>query len=200
MSRILDRIKTVLEAESAAIAAVRPTPDFEKAVHILNECRGKVVATGIGKAGIIAHKFAATLTPTATPAVFVHPADNAHGDLGIVSKGDVIVGCSTSGKSAEVLEMITLATHHLGLASVIGITSHVDSPLRDLSNVVVDMGEVKEPCPLGMTPSASIAVMLAVSDALALALLELKGITRDDYGIRHHGGYLGRVARTDNLP
>ena len=126
-------------------------------------------------------------------------AEAAHGDLGMLAPEDVMVAFSTSGKSREVLEMLELA-RHLGVAGVIGVTSHPDSELRELSDLVLNMGVIEEPCPIGMTPSASAAVMGAISDAIALALLEAKGITREDFGLRHHGGYLGRSARSDNVP
>ncbi|MFP6836093.1 MAG: SIS domain-containing protein [Pseudomonadales bacterium] len=196
---IPDRIRAVLRAEADAIAAIEIDATFERAVTSLQSCRGKVLVTGIGKAGHIARKFAATLCSGATPAAFIHPAEAAHGDLGMLSSEDVLIAFSTSGKSREVLEVLELA-RHLGVAMVIGITSHPDSALRELSDLVLDMGEIEEPCPLGMTPSASTAVMLAISDAIALALMEAKGVTREDYGLRHHGGYLGRAARADNIP
>jgi arabinose-5-phosphate isomerase len=194
---IMERLRAVLRAEAEAILAVNITDEFEQAVLLLKNTDGKVITTGIGKAGHIAKKFAATLCSTATPADFLHPAEAAHGDLGLVSKNDVIVAFSTSGKSVEVLEMLEL-TRHVGVSKIIGITSHPDSELRGLSDLVLDMGIMDEPCPLGLTPSASMAVMNAISDALALALLEAKGITREEYGLRHHGGYLGRAARIDN--
>lgn len=196
---IRERMQTVLEAEAAAIRRVRIDEQFEQAVHTLAGCQGKVLTTGIGKAGHIARKFAATLCSTATPADFIHPAEAAHGDLGLVGANDVMIAFSTSGKSREVLEILELA-RHLGVATVIGVTSHPDSELRSLSDLVLDMGIIEEPCPLGLTPSASMAVMLAISDAIALALMEVKGVTREDYGLRHHGGYLGRAARVDNVP
>lgn len=191
------RIKAVLRQEAEAILAVQVTPAFTEAVEALRDCQGKVITTGMGKAGHIARKFAATLCSTGTPAGFIHPGEAVHGDLGLVGKSDCVVAFSTSGKTTEVNEMLELG-RHLGVATVIGITSHPDSELRRLSEIVLDMGIVEEPCPLGLTPSASIAVMLAIGDALALTLMELKGITRHDYGLRHHGGYLGRRARTDN--
>lgn len=193
-----DRIKEVLQQEAAAIASVQVTADFEAAVLALRDTPGKVITTGIGKAGHIARKFAATLCSTGTPAAFMHPGEAAHGDLGLVAQDDTIVAFSTSGKSNEVLEMLDLS-RHLGVGTIIGITSHPDSRLRDLSHIVLDMGRICEPCRLGLTPTASIAVMLAISDALALTLMDLKGITRHDYGLRHHGGYLGRQARSDNV-
>jgi arabinose-5-phosphate isomerase len=187
----------ILAAEAAAIAAVRVTEDFERAVVALRDSRGKVLTTGIGKAGHIARKFASTLCSTGTPAAYIHPGEAPHGDLGFVGPEDCIVAFSTSGKTREVIEMIRLG-RHIGLRTVIAVTSHPESELRELSDIVVDMGVISEPCPHGLTPSASIAVMLAIGDALGLVLMELKGFTKHDFGLRHHGGYLGRKARADN--
>ncbi|GMU24080.1 MAG: hypothetical protein AMXMBFR13_41570 [Phycisphaerae bacterium] len=195
---VQQRIAEILACEAAAIAAVKVTPEFEAAVHAMRDCRSKVLTTGMGKAGHVAHKFAATLCSTGTPAAFIHPGEAAHGDLGLVAPDDCIVAFSTSGKTIEIIEMLELG-RHLGLKTIIGITSHPDSQLRELADVILDMGIIEEPCPLGLTPSASIAVMLAISDALALTLMEVKGITRHDFGLRHHGGYLGRRARINNL-
>ena len=194
---IKQRMQTVLQAEAAAISAIDITDEFEQAVHIMMDCQGKIITTGIGKAGYIAKKFAATLCSTATPADFIHPAEAAHGDLGLVGPRDVMIAFSTSGKSREVIEILELS-RHLGVETIIGVTSHPESQLRDQSDLVLSMGIIEEPCPLGLTPSASMAVMLAITDALALSLMEQKGVTREDNGLRHHGGYLGRQARTDN--
>ena len=191
---IKERMQAVLKAEAQAINAVEVNEDFVSAVEAMQHCRGKILTTGIGKAGHIAKKFAATLCSTATPADFIHPAEAAHGDLGLVGSNDVMVAFSTSGKSREVIEILEMS-RHLGVTTIIGVTSHPDSELRDYSDLVLDMGTIAEPCPLGLTPSASMAVMLAISDAIALALMEQKGVTREDYGLRHHGGYLGKAAR-----
>src|SRR5580704_10511827 len=121
--------------------------------ELLASCTGKIGATGMGKAGYIAHKFSATLSSTGTPAVFVHPGEAAHGDLGLIANGDCIVAFSTSGKTREVLELIEFS-RHLGSEKVIGVTSHPESELRPLCDVVLDMGEIVEPCPLGLTPTA----------------------------------------------
>lgn len=196
---IEQRMRAVLDAEADAIRAIHIDENYVRAVEIMRRCDGKIITTGIGKAGYIANKFAATLCSTATPAVFVHPAEAAHGDLGMVDDHDVMIAFSTSGKSREVLEILELG-RHLGVATIIGVTSHPDSELRDRSDLVVDMGVIEEPCPLGLTPSASMAVMLAISDAIALSLMEQKGVTKEDWGLRHHGGYLGRAAREDNVP
>jgi arabinose-5-phosphate isomerase len=191
---IQTRIAEILAAEAAAIAAVRVTPAFEQAVLALRDSKGKVLTTGMGKAGHVARKFASTLCSTGTPATYVHPGESAHGDLGLVERNDCIVAFSTSGKTREVLEMLQRG-RQLGLGTIVGITSHPDSELRALSDIVVDMGLIEEPCPHGLTPSASIAVMLAISDAIALALMELKQFSRFDFGLRHHGGYLGTQVR-----
>jgi arabinose-5-phosphate isomerase len=193
-----DRIKAILAAEAAAIGAIEVDETFERAVGLLQDCPGKIVTTGMGKAGYIAHKFAATLCSTGTPAVFMHPGEAAHGDLGLIAPGDCIVAFSTSGKTREVLELIEFS-RHLNSGKVIGITSHPETTLRSMCDVVLDMGEIREPCPLGLTPTASMAVMSAIGDALALVLMERKGVTKRDYGLRHHGGYLGAKARLDNV-
>lgn len=195
---IQQRAAQILTAEAQAITAVQVNDAFEQAVLAMRDCKGKVLTTGMGKAGHVARKFAATLCSTCTPAAYIHPGEAAHGDLGLVAPNDVIVAFSTSGKTNEVIEMLRLG-RHLGLATIIGITSHPDSHLRELADVLLDMGVITEPCALGLTPSASIVVMLAISDALALTLMDLKGVSRHDYGLRHHGGYLGRQARTDNV-
>ena len=191
------RMRDILRQEAAAINAIEVTDNWERAIKSILACQGKVVTTGMGKAGMIARKFAAVLCSTGTPAGFIEAGEAAHGDLGFIAPGDCLIAFSTSGKTREVVELIQLG-RHLGLETVIGITSHPDSDLRNLSNIVIDMGLIEEPCPLGMTPTASMAVMAAIGDALALVLMEKKGIGRHDYGLRHHGGYLGRKARLDN--
>ncbi len=193
---IQQRIREVLRAEAAAIASVSVTDDFERAVIALRDCRGKVLATGMGKAGHVARKFASTLCSTGTPASWLHPGEAAHGDLGLVGPEDCIVAFSTSGKTREVLEMLRLG-RQIGLRTVIGVTSHPDSELRTLSDIVLDMGRIEEPCPHGLTPTASIAAMLAIGDSIALTLMELKGFSKQDFGLRHHGGYLGHLARVE---
>ena len=188
------RVRAILDSEAEAIKAVSIDASYGKAVELIENCAGKIITTGMGKAGFVANKFAAILSSTATPAVFIHPAEAAHGDLGMLAPGDCIVAFSTSGKTREVLEFIQLS-RRMDIGSVVGITSHTDSGLRELSDVTINMGVIKEPCPLGMTPTASMAVMSAIGDALALVLMEKKSVTREQYGMRHHGGYLGRKAR-----
>jgi len=191
---IKQRVSEIFAQEAKAITSIPVSDEFERAVKLLQGCKGKVLTTGMGKAGHIAHKFSATLCSTGTPASFVHPGEAAHGDLGIIEENDAIVAFSTSGKTKEVLDTLA-AGRELGLHSVIGITSHPNSELRELSDVVLDMGTIKEACPFELTPTSSMAAMLAISDALALLLMELKGFTPEDFGKRHHGGYLGKKAR-----
>jgi arabinose-5-phosphate isomerase len=196
MSDILSKAREVLEAEAAAIRNVPLNHSFVRAIDLLFECKGKMVTTGMGKAGNIAMKMAGTLCSTGTPAVFLHPGESAHGDLGLLTADDVVTAFSTSGKTREVIEMLGRA-RRLGVQAIIAITSHTDADIRTIADIVIDMGLVKEPCPLGLTPTASTAAMHALSDALCLVLMDRKGITRHDYGLRHHGGYLGEKARGD---
>lgn len=190
------QIHEVMAAEARAILMVGITDEYETAVTWIAGCAGKVVTTGMGKAGLMAQKFAATLCSTGTPAVFMHPGEASHGDLGVLKSDDVIVAFSTSGQTAEVLEALDAARILCGPSQsrVIGITSHPDSPLRSRCDVILDMGVITEPCPIGLTPSASTAVMLAIGDALALSVMTLKNISRADFGERHRGGYLGKVS------
>lgn len=188
-----ERIRAVLDAEAAAIAGVVVTNVYEDVVDIIAD-RGRVITTGMGKAGLVARKFAATLRSTGTPSAFLHPGEAAHGDLGLLHGDEAIVVFSTSGQTDEVLEMLDSARRLYPSIAVIGITSHRDAPVRSRCVHVLDMGLIDEPCPLGLTPSASTAVMSAIGDALALAVLERKGITRQDFGARHRAGYLGQVA------
>jgi arabinose-5-phosphate isomerase len=187
------RAREIINAEANALLNIPLDDNFEKAVHTLYNCKGRVITTGMGKAGHIAKKMAGTLCSTGTPAVFLHPGEAEHGDLGLLHEGDVIIAYSTSGKTREVIEMLKLA-HHFCIETIIGITSHPDSTIRTQSSIVIDMGIIKEPCRLGLTPTSSTAVMLAISDALALVLMEMKQFSREQYGLRHHGGYLGNKA------
>ncbi|MBI3301046.1 MAG: SIS domain-containing protein [Deltaproteobacteria bacterium] len=192
----LIRARAVLEAEAEAIRAIQLDDNFLRAVRMLKNCKGKVITTGMGKVGTIAVKVATTLSSTGTPACFLHPGEAAHGDLGLVSKHDVMITFSNSGKTREVLETIARAKKLNGM-HLIAITSHRDSPIARQSDVVLCIGKIKEPCPLGLTPSASTTAMLALGDALALVLMEKKKFTKADYAKFHHGGYLGKKARME---
>jgi arabinose-5-phosphate isomerase len=198
MNKLIARAKEILNAEADAVKHIPIDENFTKAISILFGCKNKVVTTGMGKAGHIAQKVAGTLCSTGTPACFLHPGEAAHGDLGLLDKGDVILAFSTSGKTREIIEMLERAKV-LNVKAIIGITSHPDSTIRTLCDVVLNMGEITEPCTLGLTPSASTTVMLAIGDALALVLMEKRGFLREEYGHRHHGGYLGQKARLPHV-
>ncbi|MBL7663068.1 SIS domain-containing protein [bacterium] len=195
---IKERISRILTAEAEAIKGVPINENVVRAVEMIVKCRGKVFTTGIGKAGYVAQKAASTFSTTGTPAVFLHPGDAPHGDIGVVTPGDILIAYSNSGKTREVLEVIGFAKH-LGADAVISITSHPDTPLGAESDLVLSIGDIKEPCPLGMTPSASTSAMIALSDALALVAMEERGFTKEDFAQRHHGGYLGKKSRGELL-
>jgi arabinose-5-phosphate isomerase len=190
-ARVLARARRTLELEAEAIRLLAPRlgKDFLKAVHLLAECRGKVVLTGVGKSGLIAKKIAATLASTGTPAVFLHAAEGAHGDLGVVTPGDVVVAVSTSGETEEILRLLP-ALRQIGTA-VVSLTGVRESRLAKASSVVLLTGRAREACPLGLAPTTSSTATLALGDALAMALLEYRGFREEDFARLHPGGKLG---------
>ncbi|OHD55918.1 MAG: capsule biosynthesis protein [Spirochaetes bacterium GWF1_41_5] len=191
--KLLQRARDILKAEARAIENIPLDDNIVMVSGLFLKCRGKVILSGMGKAGHIAQKLAGTLSSTGTPSVFLHPGESEHGDLGVITSSDLLMVFSNSGKTREIAEMIVLA-RRLGLKKVIAVTSHAESPIRSLSDIILDIGPISEPCPLGLTPTASTAAMLALGDALALITMEARGFTRKDYGLRHHGGYLGSIA------
>jgi arabinose-5-phosphate isomerase len=197
-TRVCYRIVQILRREAEAIASVKADDQFYEAVRLLASCQTKIVATGMGKAGHVARRFASVLSSLGMTSIFMHPAEAAHGDLGIVSSGDCLVTFSTSGKTRELLDIIPGA-RKLGVANIIAVTSHRDSPLRDLADVVLNMGAIDEPCCLGLTPTASTAVMGAIADSLALVAMETRGFSAEAYHSRHPAGYLGRQAAVKAL-
>lgn len=188
----LERGRRVLRMESAAIAeaARRLGEPFAKAVEMIADSPGRVIVCGVGKSGLIGRKIAATMTSTGTPAVFLHPADSAHGDLGIVGESDVAILISKSGESDE---LITLLEHlkRFGVRSV-AMTASGSSTLAVHADVVLDAWVSEEACPHDLAPTTSTAVALALGDALAIALLERKGFAAVDFARIHPGGALGR--------
>jgi len=154
----------------------------------------KIITTGMGKAGIAMQKFSATLSSLGIPSVFLHAGEAMHGDLGLISKNDVLFVASTSGKTREILEISDLSKKIFPKIQIIGITSHKDSKLRDKANVIIDMGHFQEIGDLGLAPTSSILMMLAITDTIAILLSELIGLTPEDYYLRHHSGYLGQKA------
>ena len=192
----LAQAHAVLEAEAEAIRAIRLNNDFLRAIDILDSCTGKIILTGMGKVGLIAMKIATTLSSTGTPAFFLHPGEAAHGDLGLLSKNDVMITFSNSGKTREVVETVNRAKQLYDMP-LIAITGHPRSPLARKSDIVLSVGAIKEPCPIGLTPSASTTAILALGDALTLVLMTRKRFTKADYAKFHHGGYLGKRARKE---
>lgn len=195
---VIDRVRQVLSSEAEAINRIPLGESVTAVVDVFLRCKGKVFTTGMGKAGYVAKKVASTLSTTGTPAVFLHPGDASHGDVGVVTKGDVLFAFSNSGKTREVLETVHFC-RHLGIEAVIGVTAEKNSPLGQESDFVLELGHIVEPCPLGFTPTASCAAMIALSDALALTVMEERGFTKEDFAARHHGGYLGKKSREDHL-
>lgn len=180
------------------LKSVHIANSIHKSVEAICSSKGKVVVSGMGKAGIAAKKAAATFSSLGIPACYLHPADASHGDIGIVCPDDVLLVFSTSGKTREVIETIKLSKH-LGVGTVIAVTSHADSPVRSLSDLVVDMGVIGEAGHLSIAPTTSIVIMLAISDMIATICSYNKGMTLDDYARRHHSGYLGAIARGDGI-
>lgn len=190
----LRRAKQTIKQFVSAISSIKLNGEFSKAIDLFNSCNGKIVTTGMGKAGIAMMKFSSTLCSIGLPSCYLHPGEASHGDLGLLDKNDILFVASTSGKTREVIEIIDLA-RNIGVKTVIGITSHKDSPIRSKVDCLMDMGEIKEAGHLGLAPTTSILVMLAITDTLALCCSEAKGFTKEDYSMRHHGGYLGQKSR-----
>lgn len=183
--------RDVLDTEAAAVRALRERldGDFINAVSLVLNCRGRVVVSGIGKSGHIARKLAATLASTGTPALFVHPAEARHGDLGMVTADDVFIALSNSGESEELVSIVPLVKR-LG-AKLIAMTGHMSSTLAQLADVHLDASVEKEACPLNLAPTASTTAELALSDALAVAVLDARGFSAEDFARSHPGGALG---------
>lgn len=181
----------VLRIEADAILGLIPKLDvrFERAVAVLRACAGRVIVTGMGKSGLIGRKIAATLASTGTPAYFLHPAEGVHGDLGMVARGDVVLALSNSGETDEVLAILPLLKR-LGIPIVL-MTGNPSSSLARQCEVVLDVSVPEEACPMNLAPTSSTTAALAVGDALALALLELRGLRPEDYAALHPRGSLG---------
>jgi arabinose-5-phosphate isomerase len=184
--------RRALEIEERAIAALRPRLDagFARACHVCLECRGRVIVTGMGKSGHIAGKIAATLASTGTPAFFMHAAEASHGDIGMITRDDVLLAISNSGETAEVLLLLPHASR-LGVP-LIAITGNPKSNLARAATAHLDVSVAEEACPLNLAPTASTTATLAIGDALAVALLEARGFTSQDFARSHPGGALGR--------
>jgi arabinose-5-phosphate isomerase len=186
--------RTVLEIEAKAIASLYPRvgKSIDAALKVLRACRGRVITTAIGKPGFIAQKLSATLASTGIASLYLHPAEAAHGDLGRVARGDVVIALSNSGASRELLLLLP-AFDQLGVP-VIAVTGDKGSPLAQRARVVIDIGAIDEACPIGLVPTASTAAMHAVCDALAMTLAHARDFSAAQYARLHPGGKLGRHA------
>ena len=187
-----EQAKRVLRIEADAVAALigRVDERFDRAVDLILQCRGRVVVTGMGKSGHIGNKIAATLASTGTPALFLHPAEGVHGDLGMVTRGDVVIALSNSGETEELSRMLP-SLKRIGIR-IIALTGNPDSTLGRNSDVVIDVGVREEACPLGLAPTASTTATLAMGDAIAVALLDRRGFKEEDFACYHPGGSLGK--------
>lgn len=179
-----------IEANSILKLKERLGADFVQAIDILYNSKGKVVVTGMGKSGLIGRKIAATLCSTGTPAVFLHPAESTHGDSGIITRQDVVIGISNSGETAELLNLLPLIKRFN--VPLIGITGKTNSTLAKRSDVVLDIAVEREACPLNKAPTASTTVTLAMGDALAVCLLKKRGFSYEDFLVFHPSGALGK--------
>jgi len=179
-----------LESEAVAALEARIGTDFERACELLLKTRGRVIVTGMGKSGHIARKIAATLASTGTPAFFVHPGEASHGDMGMITGEDAVIALSNSGSVAEIVTLLPLLKR-MGTA-LVSMTGNSQSALATASDVHLDTGVETEACPLDLAPTSSTTTALVMGDALAIALLEARGFTADDFAFSHPGGTLGR--------
>jgi len=196
---MIDEANKIIQLFAKTISDIEVTDSFPKAVDKVISCKGKIITSGMGKAGIAMRKFSAILCSLGFPSVYLHPGEASHGDLGLVGPTDILFLASTSGKTREILEVLELA-RNLEISYIIGITSHVDSPLRNDCDLILDMGPIEEASvseDFNLPPTSSILSMLAITDTIALLSARKKGVTKQDYSKYHHGGYLGKKARNE---
>ncbi|WP_373089882.1 KpsF/GutQ family sugar-phosphate isomerase [Zhongshania sp.] len=188
-----------MERDAVAVLANRIDESFSQACDILMGCKGRVVVTGMGKSGHIGNKIAATLASTGTPAFFVHPGEASHGDLGMITAGDVVIALSNSGTTGELITILPL--FKLLAVPVIALTGNPNSELATTADVHLNVGVAEEACPLNLAPTSSTTATLVMGDALAIALLEARGFTANDFALSHPGGALGRrlILKIDSI-
>lgn len=191
-NKINELAKNVLDIEANSILKLKENigEDFDRAVDIIMNCKGRVIVTGMGKSGHIGRKIAATLTSTGTPSYFLHPAESTHGDSGIITRNDVVIAISNSGETQELLNLLPLIKR-FGVP-MIGMTGNMSSTLANASDTVLDVSVEREACPLNKAPTASTTATLAMGDALAVCLLENRGFTKEDFLLFHPSGALGK--------
>jgi arabinose-5-phosphate isomerase len=194
-----EKVRQIFEAEASAIKNIPITGYFEKAIEVIHRQvhlkKGKLVTSGMGKAGEIAHNIATTFSSTGTPSVFLHPSEAQHGDLGILQENDVLLVVSNSGKTREIVELIDLKDNLYSSVPVIVITGYQDSQLAQKADCYILTGAPSEVCPLGLTPTTSTTIFTVIGDALVVLMMEKIGFSAADYARRHHGGYLGAKSR-----
>ena len=195
----IERVKVVLQHEAEAILNIPATDNFDKAIQLIYQQvhgkGGKLVVSGMGKAGEIAQNISTTFSSTGTPAVFLHPSDAQHGDLGVIQPDDAMLLISNSGKTREILELVELANRlHKNLPLVV-ITAKAESGLAKTADICLLTGDPREVCPLGLSPTTSTTVMTVIGDSLIVLMMEKIGFTNEEYAKRHHGGYLGSKSR-----
>lgn len=199
--KVLASARATLKTESDSILALRERIDetFYQAVRLLSACKGRVVITGMGKSGLICQKIASTMASTGTPSFFLHPAEGIHGDLGMLKKEDVMIAVSNSGETDEILNILPVVKR-MGL-KLVTMSGSLTSTLARAGDVSLDVSVLKEACPLGLAPTASTTVTLAMGDALAVALLEDKNFQAEDFALFHPGGALGKrlLLRVEDL-
>lgn len=179
-----------LEAAAVSLLADRLNADFIGACRLILACKGRTIVTGMGKSGHVGRKIASTLASTGSPAFFVHPGEASHGDLGMITRDDVVIAISSSGTTAEIVMLLPLIKR-LGIP-LISMTGKPDSPLAEAAQAQLDISVASEACPLGLAPTTSTTATLVMGDALAIALLEARGFTAEDFAFSHPGGALGR--------
>jgi arabinose-5-phosphate isomerase len=194
-----ERIRKIFNDEATAIENIPVTASFEKAIEIIyrqvHDLNGKLVTSGMGKAGQIANNIATTFSSTGIPAAYLHPSEAQHGDLGILQRNDVLLVISNSGRTREIIELLELKNKLYKEIPVIVITGDKDSLLAKKSDCFILTGSPDEVCPLGLTPTTSTTVMTVIGDTLVVLLMEKTGFNASDYSKRHHGGYLGMKSR-----
>ena len=199
MNSIKENIQSILQRESQAILNIPVTDEFEKAISLIVEQihikKGKLVTSGMGKAGQIAMNIATTFCSTGIPSVFLHPSEAQHGDLGILQENDLILVISNSGKTREIIELLSLASNLYPELKFIVITGNAQSELAYKADVCLFTGAPEEVCPLGLTPTTSTTLMTVIGDLLVVNTMLATGFDNKQYALRHHGGYLGQLSR-----
>lgn len=200
----LDDIKAIIALEAKAINNIPVNDKYGKAVDIIVEQvhnkNGKLVVSGMGKAGQVGQNMATTFCSTGTPAIFLHPSEAQHGDLGVLQSNDVLLLITNSGKTREILELLDLARNMYASIPIIVVTGNQDSLLANEANVSLFTGHPDEVCPLGLTPTTSITAMTVIGDLLVIQTMKRIGFNDVEYAKRHHGGYLGSVSRSRRVP